>query len=709
MLLRYLLLLLIPSPATSQSWQPSEIPSTATNTERRWSSAKRLGNPLMTGDGRLLACSGMNLLCFDKNGTIAWIVPFQYTCRLDVAPVNDDRGKIYLVAEDRVLRITPPNIGRSASTVEVFFGTNSTFGSSGEIIGISISILYASVFVSVRNRGLFALLPKGELLWTAGPMLYRFGYRQGCKRNITDCYFNSVPVVDQCEGTLYVSNTEGQVYSLYIRSPHFRWIQDFSSIDKKINIIPGNNGHLYLIFPRKAVLMSLDVATGNMSWRNNVGPLSAETILPVVDSNGWLSIGSLDGYLYSFSPVGDLKKFLQKTASDSVIQATPVLDCSGFAVYVPQTVMEGKSSRVIGDYTFISALKPLSIVFTLLAPATGTVYWADNHHGEVSSFLSKSDLRYFELDDRILLTVLSAGSECQLIKKKKEKCNALPPNLVLYVNAGIGSSLPCYSAGQRIAWTCSQSNPRFVTTDAGNERAVLLFLFFQFAILLILGGTVRSCCVFWRKKKLQDHGLGRFLDKRRSLHRRRKSFDRMISELEEKAAEDATNDEALERLGEAVTAKEGVVRKLSTSYSLGRDRTGSRRGSILPLYDDGRKKSHSFHCARRESVTIFNTYSDTSSSDESRNSSNYHHESGSGGCSDEAGPSSRVAAAEGDGEGSSDAASEARTFANPMFVEDAGDSVRHSRDEELTRDPMQEGVGARGMWLKRRRTLSSTN
>ncbi|KAJ8492769.1 hypothetical protein OPV22_014490 [Ensete ventricosum] len=681
MLLRYLLLLLIPSPAMLQSWQPSEIPGTASNTEWRWSSAKRLGNLLMTGDGRLLACSGMNLLCFENNGTVAWIVPLQYTCRLDIAPVNDDRGKIYLVAEDRVLRITPPNIGRSASTVEVFFGANSTFGSSGEIIGISISILYASVFVSVRNRGLFALLLKGELLWTAGPMLYRFGYRQGCKRNMTDCYFNSVPVVDQCEGTLYVSNTEGQVYSLYIRSPHFRWIQDFSSIDKLINIIPGNNGHLYLIFPKKAVVMSLYVATGKTSWRNNVGPLSAETILPVVDSNGWLSIGSLDGYLYSFSPLGDLKKFLQKTASDSVIQATPVLDCSGFAVYVPQTVMEGKTRRTIGNYTFISALKPLSIVFTLLAPATGTVYWADNHHGEMSSFLSKSDLRYFELDERILLTVLSAGR--------------------------IGSSLPCYSTGQKIAWTCSQSNPRFVTIDAGNESAALLFLFFQFVILLILVVTVRSCCVFWRKKKLQEHGLGRFLEKRRSLHRRRKAFDRKISELEEKAAEDATNDEALDRLGEAVTAKEGVVRKLSTSYSLGRDRTGSRRGSILPVYDDVRKKSHSFHCARRESVTIFNTYSNTSSSDESRNSSSDHHESGSGGCSDEAGPSSRVAAAE--GEGSSDAASEAKTFANPMFVEDESDSVRHSRDEELMREPMQEGVGVRRMWLKRRRTLSSTN
>ncbi|RRT69546.1 hypothetical protein B296_00026692 [Ensete ventricosum] len=446
----------------------------------------------MTGDGRLLACSGMNLLCFENNGTVAWIVPLQYTCRLDIAPVNDDRGKVAFIAPG------------------------------------------------------------------------------------------------------FVSNTEGQVYSLYIRSPHFRWIQDFSSIDKLINIIPGNNGHLYLIFPKKAVVMSLYVATGNTSWRNNVGPLSAETILPVVDSNGKQP----------------------KTASDSVIQATPVLDCSGFAVYVPQTVMEGKTRRTIGQSRFLVLIRhAITILFFLLI--------------------------------------------------------------------------------------------------VGNESAALLFLFFQFVILLILGVTVRSCCVFWRKKKLQEHGLGRFLEKRVSgckiLHPALTSslLTSLPHQMPEKAAEDATNDEALDRLGEAATAKEGVVRKLSTSYSLGRDRTGSRRGSILPVYDDVRKKSHSFHCARRESVTIFNTYSNTSSSDESRNSSSYHHESGSGGCSDEAGPSSRVAAAE--GEGSSDAASEAKTFANPMFVEDESDSVRHSRDEELMREPMQEGVGVRRMWLKRRRTLSSTN
>lgn len=83
-----------------------------------------------------------------------------------------------------------------------------------------------------------------------------------------------------------ISNTEGQVYSLYIRSPHFRWIQDFSSFDKLMAIISGNNGLLYVIFPRRALLMALEVSTGNVRWQNDVGPLSTDQSLPVVDTNG---------------------------------------------------------------------------------------------------------------------------------------------------------------------------------------------------------------------------------------------------------------------------------------------------------------------------------------------------------------------------------------------------------------------------------------
>ncbi|XP_074579048.1 protein GAMETE EXPRESSED 3 [Curcuma longa] len=670
MLLRFLLLLLAPPFANAtDSWRSREIP-----TEGRIRKGNRLGNPLMlTEDGKLLSCAGMNLICFEKNGSFAWIIPLQYKCRSNLAPIADDRGKIYLVAEDRVLRINPSNIGRPESTVDVFFGENSTFRRSGEILGISISCLYASLFVAVRNRGLFALSLRGEqLLWSAGPLLYRFGYRQGCKKNTTDCFFNSAPVVDQCEGTIYVSNTEGQIYSLFIRSPHFRWIQDFSSIDRMMNIVPGNNGHLYLVFPRKATVMSLDVSTGTVSWQSNVGLLSSETIVPVVDSNGWLSIGSLDGFLYSFSPAGELRKHLQKNAEDSVIMSSPVLDCSGFAVYVSQTIMEEKSTRTTGNYTFVSALKPTSMVITLLAPATGTVYWSESYHGEMSSLLAKSDLHSFDMDESTFLSILSAKR--------------------------IGSSLPCYTAGQRIAWTCSRPNEQSAPIDEGDEGAILVFLLFQLVMLLILAGTVRFCCNLWRKKKLQDHGLGRFLDKRRSLHSQRRTLSGMISQLEQEAAEGAANDEAIEQLGEIVRAKKGVERKLSTSYSLGCDRagSGSRHGrSILPLYD-GKGKSHSFHSTRRrESVTIFNTYSNTSSSSpssvESRN--------GNSNCSsdsvmineeeEEAGPSRRISEMEwNNGEGSSHTASGGRTFTSRSF---------------------QGNWSERSMRLKRRRTLSSTN
>ena len=158
---------------------------------------------------------------------------------------------------------------------------------------------------------------------------------------------------------------------------------------------------------------------------------------------GWISIGSLDGILYSISPDGDIRKFLQRTAPNSVIHSSPVLDCSGFSVYISQTIMEAKSSQTISDYAYVSAMKPSSILFTLLAPATGTVYWTEKYPGlfrslyecvilvppkwwrkanffyvvfislpgELSNLLSSSDLDYFTLDETILLTALSSASK----------------------------------------------------------------------------------------------------------------------------------------------------------------------------------------------------------------------------------------------------------------------------------------------------------
>lgn len=86
--------------------------------------------------------------------------------------------------------------------------------------------------------------------------------------------------------TKQISNNEGQLYSMYIHSRKYRWIQDLSSIDKVMTIAPGNNGRLYVVLPRKSIVMGFDVLTGHISWQQSVGPLSNEKVLPAVDSNG---------------------------------------------------------------------------------------------------------------------------------------------------------------------------------------------------------------------------------------------------------------------------------------------------------------------------------------------------------------------------------------------------------------------------------------
>lgn len=107
-----------------------------------------------------------------------------------------------MVAENRVLNINFLDLRTSLPTKEVFFGQED----AGEIIGLAVSTLSSSVFINFRNQGLFAYLigGQGQLLWSIGPMISQFGYRLGCRKDVTDCYFNSVPVIDQCEGSIYV-------------------------------------------------------------------------------------------------------------------------------------------------------------------------------------------------------------------------------------------------------------------------------------------------------------------------------------------------------------------------------------------------------------------------------------------------------------------------------------------------------------------------
>ncbi|KAK1280749.1 Protein GAMETE EXPRESSED 3 [Acorus gramineus] len=165
-------------------------------------------------------------------------------------------------------------------------------------------------------------------------------------------------------------------------------------------------------------------------------------------------------------------------------------------------------------------------------------------------------------------------------------------------------------------------------------------------------------------------------------------------ELEQKASQDIAGNEVLEKLGDMVKARDGIERKLSTTYSLGRDSIISGSKSVLPLYD-GKQRSYSFQSSKKASVTIFNTTSDLSSSEST---------SGSHGDSTSEEEMANVIEEEtGTSFGGEEQEPLSRTklYSNPFFVE------RHSGTSSEDERVVEPNMKAR-MWLKRR-TLSSTN
>ncbi|XP_011046786.1 PREDICTED: protein GAMETE EXPRESSED 3 [Populus euphratica] len=675
------LLLVVASVFTESQNYPREGPLARTDL--------RLSRPLIGDDGRIYICSEKTLYAFESNGSIAWTSYLSYACSASMAPVHGTVGKLYLVAENRVLRINFSDVRSSPPAVEVFFGPEKGQAGAGDIIGLAASTLSSSVFINIKNRGLFAYEMHGKLHWTAGAVLYQYGYSLGCRKGVKDCSFSSSPVVDRCEASLYISNNAGELYSLSLRSPHFNWVQDLSSFDKNFTITPGNNGRLYVTVTPLSLVLTLDVLKGNILWQTSIGPLGSAECEPVVDSNGWVSIGSLDGFLYSISPTGALKKYSKASEQDYVIQVSPHLDCSGNAVYMSQTEMEEKVVHTVGESTCVSAMKPKGVLFTMLVPATGVIHWSESYPGKVSSLLSQSDLKNFVLDEGLLLSFIAASRT--------------------------GKPLPCRSKHQKLLSTCSQAKPRHHSIYTGNERTILLFLLLESILLVILAGLVRFCCIFWTKKKLQDQGLGSFLEKRRSLQLKKTEFDRTITQLEKKAASEAVAHEIIEEIGDLVRERESISRKLSTTYSLGRDGKGLRSKSLLPVYD-GKSRSYSFQSARKESVTIFHTLSNTSSGESSKEKDSdrdFHEENQSSakGKGKARAPVETESSSDDDifekgyHRSSSEPTSSSKGYANPFFME-----------QELTEEELKDvgkvvesatGSGrTRSMWLKRRKTLS---
>ncbi|KAL7614502.1 hypothetical protein Lser_V15G07558 [Lactuca serriola] len=557
----------------------------------------RLSNPLIGDDQKIYTCLEKNLMIFHNTGSISRMIPLNYTCNLGITPVlGASRKIVYLVAGNRVLRVDTTNTRISKNATQVFLGPETGVEGMNEIIGLSISITSFCVLVTIKRTGLFAYSYDGKLRWSTGPVITQSKkYRQGCWKNFTDCFFDSAPVIDHCDANIYVWNNQGELYAVSIRSPHFKWIQNLSSFGKNLTVTAGNNGKVYITVADRAIVLGLDAGTGSVVWTQNIGPLSTQDPDPVVDISGWISIGSLDGFLYSISPSGTLKKFPEKTViwmqriyvNDTVMVVNPVLDCSGYAVYISQRKFEGKISQIIGEYTYVSAGTPLNADFKLVVPTTGSVYWNASYPGSVSNLFYESDLRHFLLDESVLLAFLSVSDT--------------------------GNPFPCFGTQEKHALRCSMMETKHVTLYTGNEKAIILFLFFETILMIVLVGLVQFCCIFWMKKKVKNQDLAKFLEKRKSLRIQKKVFDRTITELQKKAA----SNEEIEQLGDLVREREDIERKLSTTYSLGKDTTTQESKSLIPL-SDKKSGSLSFKSGRRKEsmATISNSSSEDDSDDD---------------------------------------------------------------------------------------------
>lgn len=191
----------------------------------------------------------------------------------------------------------------------------------------------------------------------------------------------------------------------------------------------------------------------------------------------------------------------------------------------------------------------------------------------------------------------------------------------------------------------------------------------------------------------------------RLLQLKKKDFDRSITELEQKAAEEAEANEVKEKLRNLIQQRQETERKLSTTYSLGRDGAGIESKPLLPMYDIIKRRSYSFGNPKKVSVALFHTLSETSSSSEEESSSwDSEEERGSKGKGiAKASPEDESSSSDDEKKhwgSSSEPGSSSMLYVSELFVEE------EKEDSKVKFEESSSPRGLRKGFLKRRKRLS---
>ncbi|KAI9083419.1 hypothetical protein K1719_034633 [Acacia pycnantha] len=183
--------------------------------------------------------------------------------------------------------------------------------------------------------------------------------------------------------------------------------------------------------------------------------------------------------------------------------------------------------------------------------------------------------------------------------------------------SGMSSKLfCCYNFyDQKLTSSSSQARTELVNIYTGNERPIILFLFFESALSAALAGVVRFGCTFWLKRKIQNKGLGNFLEKRRSLQLQKKAFDRKITELKGKVLKkEETGDEVYKKMDDMVNSTHLAIqlpekvapKKIAACLKKAWTRLiGQMAKGKTPMDDDDDTSSDEEESVGREYISVF--------------------------------------------------------------------------------------------------------
>ncbi|MCO5609630.1 hypothetical protein L7F22_063860 [Adiantum nelumboides] len=359
-----------------------------------------LSKPAIGGE-LIYACANKEVVAFRGNGTIAWRVGMNQTCQTAVAPVIDYDGRVYVVADQTVVVVIPPSSAANSPSAADFFSMVPTtslkaIGNYSSITGLAVTS-WSSVLYINTGTGLHAFMFDGTPLWSTVVQFNNSAMlspksMEPCAHNMTNCTLLPYLAVDECDGSIYIARTDGWLFSFATWQPFLRWSYALSvDTPLSVKLVNGNNGRLYAAIAKYDMLYALSTEMGTLVWQAKVGPLSEASCVPSVDSLGFVSVGSLDGFLYVISPDGAyVRKYL---AADNLSLQTD-------------------GTKGLGITQF------LGINIYMLVPSSGQVLWSTLYPGLFPVALLARDLSSYSVDPDWLIAItaianLSSNSICE--------------------------------------------------------------------------------------------------------------------------------------------------------------------------------------------------------------------------------------------------------------------------------------------------------